>query len=1199
MKKNAISILLTLAMLFALAVSVSAASSTDPAELNKVNEAAVQMTTDKVFDNSDENGQVTATCPYCGDPATWKPLPAATSRQALKGHYYLAADQLGNTNYYMAYGGNLCLHLNGHAIKSSNAYAIAGGAGLELNIMGSGSVEGAGSNAYGTVFGQGTVRLFGGSYTATSSNGFVVTTAAENANVYVLDGATITGNAGATSAIAVTKAANCYLYGGTVSGGSSVLYLTKGTVYLAGADIDASNSTKGVSLPANGSATVYHSAGTVSGASICNVDVRTGNYTLSGTGAITGGVTTEEFNSGNVLISGTGVFTMTGGEITDGSGVKGGNVHVYKSSFIMEGGTISGGEASTAGGNIYIHQGSFTQSGGTVSGGEAPNGGSIYNYTGTLSLDGGTVSGGTADVGGNVYLSAGTLTLNGGTVTKGTANKEGNANQWYYNGGGNIYVGDSAAAKAYIKSGTVSDGTASSSGGNILCRGKGTLTISGGTVSGGKAGYPGGNIMNGASANVTISGGTITGGEGNQGGSQANEGDNIVSFGGTLTLSGGKVTSNTSSLGNGVLGYYNAKIILDGAVTVTNIYLANNTSKDATLQVNKTFTGTAGVNFHANHGIAVGKILELDSSTGPFTGKVYVENVSNITLYGTEDNKLQVAATLANNTWYQNNEAAMAAIDGDATIKLYTSDALNLKGANYTVDLAGNSPVITGSGNVTCIDSANKTFKNFGTVTLDGPTLVNTESINHDGTLYYTISDGNKHSFHILEARVSSVSVRPSSAGVYYSCTWNCDSALVELLDVQAYGIALSVDAWPTESFEEDGHTLSTKVEGEFEPGVKGNSVLVDNILKTEDSGNQTRAKRDIFAVPYVVINGKTLVGTGVNYSLKDIVTLMDRWENYLENRVALENFYNTWISVMESWNFTNIGKVSLDPTEDDTLRILMVGNSYCFYFAEELYSLLAENKPDGINKVEVYNLYRGGCTLQEHYERWTGVQDPNYHLWKTDSTGRKLQGGGYTTTLEDALTLANWDYISIQEGLSKFWFPTQEEILAECQQYAEPIIDRIRHIHPNATLLWHQTWAQEIGFSQTRYGQTYTVEDAADQTAYEAKERYVAEQMCEIYDMVRVNTGEAWTEARKNELITNLCARLEVHNFPEGAQNSGDGFHDGDIGGGQMLNAYVWYMVLTGDTTVTDSKFRPRYPLSEDVIAVLQAAAEAAIAAR
>ena len=59
---------------------------------------------------------------------------------------------------------------------------------------------------------------------------------------------------------------------------------------------------------------------------------------------------------------------------------------------------------------------------------------------------------------------------------------------------------------------------------------------------------------------------------------------------------------------------------------------------------------------------------------------------------------------------------------------------------------------------------------------------------------------------------------------------------------------------------------------------------------------------------------------------------------------------------------------------------------------------------------------------------------------------------------------------------------------------------------------------------------------------------------------------------------------------------DKGDYGHDGDIGGGQYLNACVWYEILTGNSCVGNT-FRPSYELSEEKIAVLQAAAHQAVA--
>ena len=82
-------------------------------------------------------------------------------------------------------------------------------------------------------------------------------------------------------------------------------------------------------------------------------------------------------------------------------------------------------------------------------------------------------------------------------------------------------------------------------------------------------------------------------------------------------------------------------------------------------------------------------------------------------------------------------------------------------------------------------------------------------------------------------------------------------------------------------------------------------------------------------------------------------------------------------------------------------------------------------------------------------------------------------------------------------------------------------------------------------------------------------------------------------TGSGKSELIgTTLCARLGVRG------DEGDYGHDGDIGGGQYLNACVWFEILTGESCLGNT-FRPSYELSEEKIAILQAAAHQAVADR
>ena len=102
---------------------------------------------------------------------------------------------------------------------------------------------------------------------------------------------------------------------------------------------------------------------------------------------------------------------------------------------------------------------------------------------------------------------------------------------------------------------------------------------------------------------------------------------------------------------------------------------------------------------------------------------------------------------------------------------------------------------------------------------------------------------------------------------------------------------------------------------------------------------------------------------------------------------------------------------------------------------------------------------------------------------------------------------------------------------------------------------------------------------------------------VCKAMELERVNSGEAWQIVREDYGYDKMCCRLGV-----GENNEGDYFHDGDIGGGQYLNACVWFEVITGRSCVGNT-YRPVYRMDgEDVsftreqIAMFQMSAHRAV---
>ncbi len=297
--------------------------------------------------------------------------------------------------------------------------------------------------------------------------------------------------------------------------------------------------------------------------------------------------------------------------------------------------------------------------------------------------------------------------------------------------------------------------------------------------------------------------------------------------------------------------------------------------------------------------------------------------------------------------------------------------------------------------------------------------------------------------------------------------------------------------------------------------------------------------------------------------------------------------------------------------TPDSTLRLLMVGNSFCYYYVEELYELLMENPPEGIDAVEIYNLYYSGCKLDQHLEWWrNGIA--KYDLFRTDATGRSKLDPERGWTLEQALMMADWDYISLQGGVTGAGYLDQAKLHYTMQMVpatAEPLLDMFHEKFPYAKLLWHNTWFSEVGRVVDSTGYVYAEEDNA---TYDANLLKVSTYMCtefvknKPYGLTLVNTGAAWTKARELNKTASLlpygglCARLGYNKFGDMRMHSGDGYHDGDIGGAQLLNAYVWYMTITGNTDVSASTYAPVYkyqnavefPLSAELVDMLKKAA-------
>ena len=265
------------------------------------------------------------------------------------------------------------------------------------------------------------------------------------------------------------------------------------------------------------------------------------------------------------------------------------------------------------------------------------------------------------------------------------------------------------------------------------------------------------------------------------------------------------------------------------------------------------------------------------------------------------------------------------------------------------------------------------------------------------------------------------------------------------------------------------------------------------------------------------------------------------------------------------------------DPKSDDVINVLMIGNSGCYYYVEELYGVA---KAAGIN-MKVCNLYYSGCPMEKHWIWWK-QNEKNYQFFETTEQGRKKYEN---YSLRMALQCENWDMISLQEAFSPNKAKDRESCFSKADPYTKDLMKFLREQFPQSEFFWHQTWSYEVGYDRDNG----LIDSPEAQEAQHQTVRDVALRLCEAYDLIRIPVGDAWQIARKNPVIGDtLCHKKG---------GVGDYLHDGDTGGGQYLNACVWLEVLTGKSCIGNT-WRPEYELSEEKIAELQKVAHEAVEA-
>ena len=214
-------------------------------------------------------------------------------------------------------------------------------------------------------------------------------------------------------------------------------------------------------------------------------------------------------------------------------------------------------------------------------------------------------------------------------------------------------------------------------------------------------------------------------------------------------------------------------------------------------------------------------------------------------------------------------------------------------------------------------------------------------------------------------------------------------------------------------------------------------------------------------------------------------------------------------------------------------MRIVSIGNSFS-QDAQRYINQIAKNYGE---RVDVINLYIGGCSLETHYNNL-----------KSDAQAYQLQFNGVNTDVKVSIRQAlesGPDVVTLQQASkNSVNYKTYNPYLTELYNYAKQVC-------PNAKIMLHETWAYQDG-SEKLETLNYT---SFNDMFKDVKKAYKKAQKQFVFDAV-LPSGSVMQTAIKLGLE-------HSHN---------DGLH-ASLGAGRYLLGLTWFKVLTG-IDITKDKF-------------------------
>jgi len=184
-----------------------------------------------------------------------------------------------------------------------------------------------------------------------------------------------------------------------------------------------------------------------------------------------------------------------------------------------------------------------------------------------------------------------------------------------------------------------------------------------------------------------------------------------------------------------------------------------------------------------------------------------------------------------------------------------------------------------------------------------------------DGYLLITEEDG--ISFHKVDLSLTSVTLRPENAGIYYGGEFFGDELVAQ--NVDRFGIALRLKTAPNAAYMKISSAYSWYED--FEAGDEGNAItgtLLKDVMKKActTAENKERSQSKIYGSPYIrTKDGRYIFGQSQGYSLMQVMQMADaQWDNLTKTQKnAIEAMYDRFYSIISTWHLPNINDTDID----------------------------------------------------------------------------------------------------------------------------------------------------------------------------------------------------------------------------------------------------------------------------------------------